>query len=67
MVDGMARMQHQDRVVIPARKQVCFEPGGMHMMMPAPAQRLVAGDRVKLDLLFANGSRQPIQVPVKVP
>ena len=66
-VNGMARMLHQDKVMIAAGKRVCFEPGGLHLMMPAPAQRLTAGERVELDLLFADGSKQRIPVPVKAP
>ncbi|TCK18789.1 hypothetical protein DFR30_2073 [Thiogranum longum] len=66
-VKGMARMLHQDKVVIAAGKRVCFEPGGLHLMMPAPEPRLVAGDRVELDLLFEDESRRRITVPVKAP
>ena len=66
-VEGMARMMHQDEVVVPAGKRVCFEPGGLHLMMPAPEQRLVAGDQVELLLHFANEECRRIKVPVKAP
>ena len=66
-VNGMARMLHQDKVVIAAGKCVCFEPGGLHLMMPAPEKRLLAGDRVELDLLFEDGTKRHITVPVKAP
>ncbi len=64
---GMTRMIHQDQVVIPAGKKVCFEPGGLHLMMPAPEQRLVAGDQVEMILQFPDAPCQRIQVPVKAP
>jgi len=66
-VDGMARMMHQDEVIVPAGKRVCFEPGGLHLMMPAPEQRLVAGDQVELVLHFADDECRRIKVPVKAP
>jgi len=66
-VDGLARMIHQDKVVIAAETRVCFEPGGLHLMISAPEHRLVAGDQVKLSLRFANGSHLHIQAPVKAP
>ena len=66
-VDGMARMMHQGEVTVAAGKRVCFEPGGLHLMMPAPEQRLVAGDQVELLLHFADETCRRIQVPVKKP
>jgi copper(I)-binding protein len=66
-VDGMARMLHQDQVVVAAGTRVCFEPGGLHLMMPAPEQRLVAGDQLELNLQFADGSSRRIQASVKAP
>jgi len=66
-VVGIARMVHQNEVIIPAGKQVCFEPGGLHLMMPAPQQRLVAGNQVELILQFADAPLKHIQVPVKAP
>lgn len=66
-VNGMARMLHQDKVVIAAGKRVCFEPGGLHLMMPAPEKPLHAGDRAELDLLFEDGTKRRIKVPVQAP
>jgi len=66
-IDGMARMQRQSEVIIPAGKQVCLEPGGLHLMMPAPEQRLVAGDQLELILQFSDGHLEHLQMPVKAP
>ncbi len=65
VVDGVARMIHLDDVVIPAGGSVHFEPGGLHLMMPAPETRLSAGDRVPLVLIFADGSRLEVQAEVR--
>ncbi len=65
--EGMARMMHQDTVDVPAGQRVCFEPGGLHLMMAAPDQPLRAGERVELELQFADGHSQRIQAPVRAP
>lgn len=67
ITDGMARMLRQNEVTIPAGKQVCLEPGGLHLMIPAPEQRLVAGDQVELILQFSDGHLEHLQIPVKAP
>jgi copper(I)-binding protein len=56
MVDGMARMLHQDGLLIPAHSTVTLEPGSYHLMMPAPEPRLKAGDQVEFLLHFADDS-----------
>lgn len=55
IVDGVARMIHQDEIVIPAQGSIELKPGSFHLMMPAPEQRLVAGDQVDFILTFADG------------
>jgi copper(I)-binding protein len=65
LVDGVARMIHLDEIRIPARGQVQLEPGGMHLMMPAPETRLTEGDRVPFVLVFADGSRVEVQAEVR--
>ena len=65
VVDGVARMTHLDEIVIPAQGSVQLEPGGMHLMMPAPGARLSAGDRVPLVLIFADGNRLEVQAEVR--
>lgn len=55
VVDGMARMQHLERLSIPARGSVALEPGAYHLMLPAPDTPLRRGDIVEFRLHFANG------------
>jgi copper(I)-binding protein len=62
---AVARMTHLDEIVIPAQGSVQLEPGGMHLMMPAPEARLSAGDRVPLVLIFADGNRLEVQAEVR--
>lgn len=65
VIDGVARMIHLDEIVIPAQGSVQLQPGGMHLMMPAPEARLSAGDRVPLVLIFADGNRLEVQADVR--
>ncbi len=54
---GMAHMQHQTRVNIPAGQSISFEPGGLHLMLIGLKRDLKAGDRVPLILHF-DGDRE---------
>ncbi len=65
VVDGIARMSHQDQLLIPAGGSVELKPGSFHLMMPAPGERLQSGDRVAFDLIFADGSTTRIQADVR--
>jgi len=65
--EGMARMMHQDTVDVPAGQRICFEPGGLHLMMAAPDQPLRAGDQAELVLQFSDGHSQRILAPVRAP
>jgi hypothetical protein len=65
VVDGVARMIHQDEIVIPAKGAVELEPGGLHLMMPAPEKRLVEGDRVDFILTLSNGDTIRVQADVR--
>jgi copper(I)-binding protein len=63
--DGMSRMIHQDKVVIPAHGMVEFKPGDYHIMMPSPAKRLVAGDKVTITLEFEGGKEVDVEFTVR--
>jgi copper(I)-binding protein len=64
-VDGVARMVHQDNILIPAHGSVALEPGSYHLMMPAPEVRLKDGDRVEFLLHFADGSSVAVTAVVR--
>jgi len=65
VVDGVARMIHQDEIVIPSQGSVELKPGSFHLMMPAPEKRLVEGDRVDFVLTFSNGDTIRVQADVR--
>ncbi len=62
---GLAKMDHQDRVEVPAGEQVRFEPGGLHLMLMQPTAVLATGERVAITLEFADGTRQGIEFEVR--
>jgi len=63
--DGMARMIHQDKVVIPAHGTLEFKPGSYHIMMPSPSKRLVAGNKVTITLEFEGGKTMDVEYTVR--
>ncbi|HFD78806.1 MAG TPA: copper chaperone PCu(A)C [Gammaproteobacteria bacterium] len=65
VVDGIARMQHVERLVVPAHGTVRLEPGGLHLMMPAPQRRLVAGEQVRFVLELEDGEQLRVEAEVK--
>ena len=65
MVDGIARMQHEDAILIPAGGTVSLEPGSFHLMMPAPESRLQAGDQIEFLLHFTDESCVRVTADVK--
>jgi copper(I)-binding protein len=64
-VDGVARMQHQDEVRIPAGGSVHLEPGSYHLMMPTPATRPQSGDQAAFLLHFDDETCVSITADVK--
>jgi copper(I)-binding protein/cytochrome oxidase Cu insertion factor (SCO1/SenC/PrrC family) len=63
-VEGLMQMQEVTDMVIPARDQVQFAPGGMHLMLKGPHKHFTSGERVDMTLTFATGERQTVTVTV---
>jgi hypothetical protein len=63
--DGMATMQKQKQLTIPAGGEIKLQPGGYHLMLFNPSKPLKAGDEVSFTLTFANGSVTTITAKVK--
>ena len=55
--NGMSHMTPLSRVDLPVGANVEFKPGGRHIMLQGLAHPLHTGDRVPLELLFADGSK----------
>ena len=64
---GTMKMEHQTSVPIPARSDVKFEPGGLHVMVVGLVQDLQEGDRFSVYLNFQEGGEIEVEVTVKNP
>jgi len=62
--NGIARMRPQSELEVPAHGRLLLEPGGYHLMLMHP-QELRAGQRVRLELYFANGERRVVEALVR--
>ncbi len=63
--DGMMRMRRVDRIDIPAGERIVLKPGGLHIMLIGLKQDLAPGDALDLTLVYDNGARQSIEIPVR--
>ena len=63
--DGMARMEHQQVLNIPADSELELEPGGYHIMLFKPARNLVAGDTTSCSMKFDDGTTIAIDLEIR--
>ena len=63
--DGMARMEAQPELLVPAMGKIVLEPGGLHLMLIDPENPLHTGDRVELELQIESGETQKITAEVR--
>ncbi len=64
MQGGMMRMRQRAFIDVPAHGSVRFAPGGLHLMLMELRGELVDREPVQLTLLFADGARQALTIPV---
>ena len=60
--NGVERMEHVDRLEIPAHGSVALAPGGYHLMLTRPTHPVAPGNTVHLHLHF-SGSAGTLDVP----
>ncbi len=65
--NGVMSMRMQESIPIPARGQVEFKPGGLHVMFVNLTRDLKMGDTITLVLNFENTGSLTIDIPVKAP
>ena len=63
--DGIASMQHQARLTIPADSELQLEPGGYHLMLFNPARRLLAGESTDCTMTFDDGTMVKFELKIK--
>ena len=64
---GRATMSEVSTLAVPARSEVTFEPGGLHVMLTGLHRRLRAGDTVSLRLEFAQAGPRTVRLDVVDP
>jgi periplasmic copper chaperone A len=62
---GMMRMRQIEKIDVPAGETVILQPGGLHVMLIGLRQALEPDQTIDLTLVFEDGSRMPVQAPVR--
>ncbi len=65
MKDDMMHMHKVEKINLPAGKKVMLESGGLHVMMMGLKKDLKPGDRIAISLVFKDGSKKKLDVPVR--
>ncbi len=65
MKDGMMMMKKIDKIDLPAGKTVMLETGGLHVMLIGLTQELKTDTKASLALIFNDGSKKQLEVPVR--
>lgn len=63
--DGMASMQHQQALIIPADSELKLEPGGYHIMLFNPVRQFKAGDKTDCSMEFDDGTAINFALEIK--
>ncbi|HIE76311.1 MAG TPA: copper chaperone PCu(A)C [Gammaproteobacteria bacterium] len=66
LAEGMMKMRRVDTIVVPAHGQVELKPGGLHIMLIGLSRNLQLGERVTINLEFADGDRLTVNAPVQM-
>jgi len=61
----MMKMRRIDKIDVPAHGDVALKPGGHHIMLIGLKQAANEGDSIHLSLVFNDGSKKMVNVPVK--
>lgn len=62
---GMAMMQPQSAIIVPAHGEVVLKPGSYHMMLIGPRNPLKEGDIVPIEMVFDDGTTLAVRFFVR--
>ena len=65
MADGMMKMRQRENLVIEANNRTVLQPSGYHLMIFNLTSPLKPGQTVHITLLFSDGSKQHVPLPVQ--
>jgi copper(I)-binding protein len=63
--NGVMRMRPVDEMKVPAGGSTRLQPGGLHLMIMMLKQKIKAGDKLPVTLVFEDGSEKQIQAEVR--
>lgn len=61
IIDGVAKMIHQDELVIKPTEKLIFKPGSFHIMLMQPNFKINLGDKIKINLIYQVGDKRQVQ------
>ena len=61
VVDGVAKMIHQDELVIKPNEKLIFKQGDYHIMLMQPKFKINKGDEIKINLIYKKGEKRIVQ------
>ncbi len=61
VVDGVAKMVHQDKLEIKPNESLTFKPGSYHIMLMQPKFKINKGDEIKINLIYQQGNERIVQ------
>lgn len=65
--NGMAKMEHQPVLTIPAGNTLSLEPGGYHLMLFNPARKFKVGDTSNFTFHLNGGKPVTVIATIKKP
>lgn len=65
VIDGVAKMEKQNSLTIPAQDTIELSPGAFHLMLFDPKAPLKSGDTTTITFTFADGTSNTVEANVK--
>ncbi len=65
IIDGMAHMEKQRTLEIPANSFIELSPGSYHLMLFNPESTLKVGDKTNITFTFNDGTSSSVEAKVK--
>lgn len=62
--DGMMTMAEIDKIVVEPGQQIHLQPGGLHLMLFRPAEKIHLGQKIPLQLQWSDGTKQAVEATV---
>lgn len=61
IIDGVAKMIHQEALEIKPTEKLIFKPGSFHIMLMQPNFKININDSIKINLIYQVGDKREVQ------